>query len=161
MYDQGGTFLATRLFYSLVYYGFPEKDLFVLDGGLFKWQEAGLPVTTEVLPVPKPGAFTIKKINEDVRVYLPEFLTASGDPANNVLVDALGADWHYGQVAPFPKAGHIPHSVLMPSADFFNPDKTFKSADEIRRMLTYLGIRPGQKIYSYCGGGMAACRSSP
>jgi len=156
MVDQGGTFLATRLFYSLDYYGFPTKDLFILDGGLFKWQEAGLPVTTDVPPVPKRGSFTIKKVNEDVRVHLPEFLTASGDPVDNVLLEALGADWHFGQVAPFNRAGHIPHGVLLPSADFFNPDKTFKSPDEIRSMLAYFGIRSEQRIYSYCGGGMAA-----
>ena len=156
MYDQGGTFLATRLFYSLYYYGFPAKDLLILDGGLFKWQEAGLPVTKDVPPVPKKGSFTIKKVNDDVRVRLPEFVTASGDPANNVLLEALGADWHFGQVAPFPRAGHIPNAVLLPSADFFNPDKTFKSADEIRRMLAYLGIRPEQQIYTHCGGGVAA-----
>jgi len=156
MYDQGGTFLATRLLYSLDYYGFPAKDLFILDGGLFKWQEAGLPVTTDVAPVLKKGTFAIKKVNEEVRVRLPEFLTASGDPDNNVLLEALGADWHFGQVAPFGKAGHIPHGVLLPSADFFNPDKTFKSPGEIRRMLAYLDIRPEQRIYTYCGGGMAA-----
>ena len=156
MYDQGGTFLATRLFYSLAYYGFPTKGLSVLDGGLFKWQEAGWPVTTDVAPVPKRGSFTIKKLDENVRVLLPEFLTASGDPDNDVLLEALGADWHFGQVAPFGRAGHVPHGVLLPSADFFNPDKTFKSPDEIRRMLAYLGIRPEQRIYTYCGGGMAA-----
>ena len=50
MYDQGGTILATRLFYSLYYHGFPAKDLLILDGGLFKWQEAGLPVTNEINP---------------------------------------------------------------------------------------------------------------
>jgi 3-mercaptopyruvate sulfurtransferase SseA len=156
MYDPGGTFLATRLFYSLDYYGFPAKDLFILDGGLFKWQEAGLPVTKDVPPAPKRGSFTIMKINEDMRVYLPEFLTASGDPVNNVLIEALGADWHFGQVAPFGRAGHVPHGVLLPSVDFFNPDKTFKSPDEIKRMLIYLGIRPEQQVYTYCGGGMAA-----
>jgi 3-mercaptopyruvate sulfurtransferase SseA len=156
MYDQGGTFLATRLFYSLAYYGFPARGLFILDGGLFKWQEAGLPVTKDVPPARKTGSFMIKKINEDIRVYLPEFLTASGDPDNNVLLEALGAEWHFGQVAPFGRAGHVPHGVLLPSADFFNSDKTFKSPDEIRRMLAYLGIRPEQRIYSFCGGGMAA-----
>jgi 3-mercaptopyruvate sulfurtransferase SseA len=156
MYDQGGTFLATRLFYSLYYYGFPAKNLFILDGGLFKWQEAGLPVTKDAPPVPKKGSFTIKKVNEEVRVRLPEFLTASGDPVNNALLEALGADWHFGAVVAFERAGHVPHGVLLPSADFFNPDKTFKSPEEIRSMLTYLGIRPEQRIYSYCGGGMAA-----
>jgi thiosulfate/3-mercaptopyruvate sulfurtransferase len=156
MYDQGGTFLATRLFYALYYFGVPAKDLLILDGGLSKWQEAGLPVTKDVTPVPKKGSFTIKNVHEDVRVKLPEFLTASGDPANNVLVDALGADWHFGQVAPMSKAGHIPNSVSLPSADLFNPDKTFKSPEEIKSMLAYLGIRPEQQIYSYCGGGVAA-----
>ena len=156
MYDQGGTFLATRLFYSLYYYGFPAKDLFILDGGLSKWQEAGLPVTKDAAPAPLKGSFTIKTVNEDVRVRLPEFLTASGDPVNNVLLEALGPDWHFGQVVPFDRAGHIPHAILLPSADFFNPDKTFKSAEEIQRMLTYLGIRPEQQIYTHCGGGVAA-----
>jgi len=156
MVDQGGTFLATRLFYSLYYYGFPVKDLLILDGGLSKWQEAGLPVTKDVPPAPKKGTFTIKTVNEDVRARLPEYLTASGDPVNNVLLEALEADWHFGQVAPFPRAGHIPHSILLPSADFFNADKTFKSAEDIKRMLSYLGIRPEQQIYTHCGGGVAA-----
>ena len=156
MYDQGGTMLATRLFYSLYYYGFPAEDLAILDGGLFKWQEAGLPVTKDILPVPGKGSFTIRKVNEEVRARLPEYLTASGDPVNNALLEALGADWHFGQVAPFPRAGHIPHALLLPSADFFNPDKTFKSAEEIKRMLTYLGIKPEQQIYTHCGGGVAA-----
>ena len=156
MYDQGGTFLATRLFYSLYYFGFPAQDLLILDGGLFKWQEAGLPVTKDATAVPKKGSFTIKTVNEDVRVKLPEFLTASGDRSNNVLLDALGPDWHFGQVVPFNRGGHVPNSVSLPSADFFNPDRTFKSPEEIESMLAYLGIRPDQQIYSYCGGGVAA-----
>src|SRR4030043_965095 len=156
MYDQGGTFLATRLFYALYYYGFPAKDLLILDGGLFEWQETGLPVTEDVPPVPKKGSFTIKKVHEDVRVKLPEYLTASGDPVNNALLEALGADWHIGQVAAFHRAGHIPNAILLPSADFYNPDRTFKSAEEIRRMLTYLGIRPEQQIYTHCEIGRAS-----
>ena len=156
MYDQGGTFLATRLFYSLYYHGYPAKDLFILDGGLSKWQEAGLPVTKDAPPAPKRGSFKIEKVNEDVRVRLPEFLNASGDPGNNALVDALGANWHFGEVAPFDRAGHIPNAILLPSADFFNPDKTFRSAEEIAKMMAYLGIKPEQQVYSYCGGVVAA-----
>jgi thiosulfate/3-mercaptopyruvate sulfurtransferase len=147
---------ATRQFFSLLYYGFPAKDLFILDGGLFKWQKEGLPVTKDITLAPKKGSFKIKKLNEDVKVKLPEFLTASGDPVNNVLLEALGANWHFGEVLAFTRAGHIPNGILLPSADFYNPDKTFKSAEEIRRMLAYLGIRPEQQIYTYCGGGVAA-----
>jgi 3-mercaptopyruvate sulfurtransferase SseA len=156
MYDQGGTFLATRLFFSLYYHAFPATDLLVLDGGLAKWQEVGFAVTAEATPPPARGSFRIAKVNEDVRVRLPEFLTASGDPAGSALVEGLGPEWHFGEVAPFEKAGHPPNGILMPSADFFNPDKTFKSPEEITRMATYLGVRPDQNIYAYCGGGVAA-----
>ena len=156
MYDQGGTFLATRLLFSLYYHGFPAEDLFVLDGGLSKWEEQGLPVTKDATPPPRAGSFKIEDINEDVRIRLPEFLAASGDPVNNALVEALGANWHFGEVLAFDRAGHIPNAILLPSADFFNPDKTFKSADEIRKMLAYLGIRPEQRIHTHCGGGVAA-----
>jgi 3-mercaptopyruvate sulfurtransferase SseA len=156
LYDQGGGMMATRLFFSLYYHGFPARDLLILDGGLFQWQQAGLPVTKEITAAPKKGSFKITKLNEAVRVKLPEFLAASGDPANNVLLDALGANWHYGEVVAFDRGGHVPHSTLLPSADFYQPDKTFKSPEEITKMLTYLGIRPEQQIYTYCGGGVAA-----
>jgi thiosulfate/3-mercaptopyruvate sulfurtransferase len=156
LYDQGGTFMATRLLFSLLYHGFPAKDLLLLDGGMAKWQSAALPVTKDAPPAPKPGSFQIKTLNESVRVRLPEFLTASGDPANNVLLEALGANWHFGEMSPFNRAGHPPYGVLLPSADLFNADKTFKSPEELRRMLAYLNIRPDQQIYTYCGGGVAA-----
>jgi 3-mercaptopyruvate sulfurtransferase SseA len=156
MYDQGGSFFATRLFYALYHHGFPAEDLMILDGGLSKWEERGKPVTKEATPAPVKGSFRITRVNEDVRVRLPEFLAASGDPADNVLLEALGPDTHYGEVAFFDRAGHIPNAVLLPSADFFNADKTFKSSDELRRILTYLGVRPEQRIHTHCGGGVAA-----
>ena len=45
VYDQGGSILATRVFFDLYYYGFAANDMLVLDGGLAKWHEAGGPVT--------------------------------------------------------------------------------------------------------------------
>jgi 3-mercaptopyruvate sulfurtransferase SseA len=156
MYDQGGTYLATRLLFSLEYYGFPTKDLLILDGGLSKWQEAGLPVTKEPTPTPKQGTFTIANLNKDVKAELQEFLTASGETRSNVLLEALDANWHFGELNFFGRPGHIPNAIMLPSSDFFNADKTFKSSDELRKMLTYCGIKAEQQIYSHCGGGIAA-----
>jgi thiosulfate/3-mercaptopyruvate sulfurtransferase len=156
VYDQGGSIMATRAIFDLYYHGFPADNLFILDGGLSKWQKSEMPVTKEPTPAPNRGSFHITTLNEEVRVRLPEFLTASGDPENNVLLEGLGADWHFGEVAPFERKGHIPNGILMPSADFYNPDKTFKSPEEMKRMLAYLGVRPEQKCYTYCGGGVAA-----
>lgn len=156
IYDQGGSYMATRIFYDLYYYGYPVKDLLVLDGGLAKWRAAGGAVTKELTPAPQKGSFRITQVNDNVRVKLPEFLTASGDLKNNALVEALDASWHFGETAFFDRPGHIPNGIMLPSADFFNADKTFKSADEIKRMASYLGIKPEQQVHTYCGGGIAA-----
>ena len=156
IYDQGGSFMATKLFYDLYYYGFPASDLLILDGGMSKWRASGGSASKDPTPAPQKGSFHITTVNEYARVKLPEFLTASGDPKNNALVEALDASGHFGETAFFDRAGHIPNGIMLPSADFFNADKTFKSADEIRRMLSYLGVKPEQQVYSYCGGGIAA-----
>jgi thiosulfate/3-mercaptopyruvate sulfurtransferase len=156
IYDQGGTYLATSLFFDLYYHGFPAEGLAVLDGGLAKWQAAGGAVTKDPTPATVPGTFRVAKLREDVRVRLPEFLVASGDPANNALVEALEPAQHFGGAKFFDRAGHIPHAVMAPAADFYNADKTFKSPGEIRRMLAYLGVTPDRQVYTHCGGGIAA-----
>ncbi len=154
--DQGGSYNATKLFYDLHYHGLPTADLFVLDGGMAKWKDVGGPVTAEPAPAPARGSFRLAKLNEDVRARLPEFLSASGDLAGNALVDALEANTYFGEMAFFDRAGHIPNAVLWPTSDVFNADKTFKSADQIRRMMDHLGIRREQQVYTHCGGGLAA-----
>ena len=156
IYDQGASNMATWLFFELYHYGFPEANLHVLDGGLAKWKETGGDVTKDATPAPAKGAFRITNVREDVRTRMPEFIAASGDRANNVLVEALEPESHYGATKFFDRYGHIPHAVMWPNADFYNADKTFKSPEEIRRMTDYLGIKEDQLVHSHCGGGVAA-----
>lgn len=156
VYDQGGTFMATWLFYELVYRGFPAADVAILDGGMAKWRAAAGVVTEDPTPVPPRGSFRVTTVHEDLRVRLPEFLVASGDPKANALVEALDPSWYFGETAFFDRPGHVPHAIMLPTGDFFNADKTFKSADEMRRALDHLGVKPEQQIHSYCGGGQAA-----
>jgi thiosulfate/3-mercaptopyruvate sulfurtransferase len=156
LYDQGATMNATWLFYDLYQLGFPAEKLSVLDGGFAKWKAAGATVETQAAPLPAKGDFRALRPREEVRVRLPEFLLASGDRASHALVEAMEPEYHYGDAKFFAKAGHVPHAVMWPVADFFNADKTFKSAAEIRRMAAFLGVKPEQKIHSHCGGGIAA-----
>ena len=156
VYDRGGDIMATRLFFDLYYHGVPPADLFVLDGGLAQWQARGGPVTAEPTPAPPRGDFRVAAPREDARVRLPEFLNGSGDPANVALVEALDAGYHFGEAKFFDRAGHVPRAIMLPAADFYNADKTFKSPAEIARMLRHLGIRPEQQVYAHCGGGVAA-----
>ena len=156
IYDQGGTYMATRLFWDLLHHGLPAESLLILDGGMAKWRSVGGAVTTDPAAAPRPGTVRITTLNHEVRVKLPEFLAATGDPRNNVLLEALEPSYFFGGAAFFNRAGHVPYATLMPSDDFYNPDKTFKSPQEMQRMLNHLGIRPEQQIHTYCGGGGAA-----
>jgi len=149
-----------HLFYDLYYHGFPAERLFVLDGGLEKWKADGGAVvaTSTAAPTAKPvaGDFSIKQTREAVRVRLPEVLAASGDPKKATIIEALEPDNHFGEKGFFDRTGHIPNSVMLPARDFFNADQTMKSPEELRRMFDYLGVKPGQTVYSHCGGGVAA-----
>lgn len=157
IYDEGGTWMAPRLFHDLQYHGVPFQDLYLLDGGLHQWKATGQPVTTDATPKPAEGSFRVVRVLEDARVRLPEFIVATGDPVNHAIVDALEPTYYYGGAKFFDRAGHIPTARLWPSSDFFDADsKTFKSADEIRRMLAHHHIEPTQTVHVYCGGGGAA-----
>jgi thiosulfate/3-mercaptopyruvate sulfurtransferase len=156
VYDQGGDTMATRLFFDLYYHGVPAADLYILDGGLARWQALGGAVTREATPPPPAGSWRITQVRDDARVRFAEFFAASGDRAGHALVEALEPGHHYGERKFFDRAGHVPGAILMPASDFFNADKTFKSPEDIRRMLAYQGIAPDQVVHSHCGGGVAA-----
>lgn len=156
IYDRGRPMMATRIFFDLYYSGFPVNNLFILNGGFSKWQESGKTVTNEAASAPVKGTFKITGFNKNIRAELPEILSASGDRKNNKLIEALDANWHFGEFKFFDRPGHIPFGIMLPSDDFINPDNTFKSPEEIKKMLDYLGVNKEQKIYSYCGGGIAA-----
>lgn len=155
IYDQGGSYFAPRLYYELLYRGHPPERLHLLDGGMAKWRAVGGTVTQEWTAPPPSGSFPVRH-RADVRADLPEVLVAAGDAQRNALVDALEPEMYFGATKFFDRAGHLPHAVSWPTAEFFNADKTFKSADEIRAMANHLGVRPEQQVFSYCGGGIAA-----
>ena len=155
VYDEGGGQMAPWLFYELYYHGFAASDLFILDGGLAKWEAAGGAVTKEPTAA-KPGNFRVASVREEARVRLDEFVSASRDTTRHAVVEALEPTYHYGGTQWFDRSGHVPNSLMMPTPEFYNADKTFKSAEEIRRMASYLGIREEQQIDSHCGGGIAA-----
>ncbi|MCX2863626.1 rhodanese-like domain-containing protein [Paucibacter sp. PLA-PC-4] len=156
IHDQGGTMLATWLFYELHRHGVAPERLHLLDGGLAAWKAAGGAVVTELTPAPPSGDVGVGALREDVRVRLPEFLAGAGDPAGHALLEALDPPYYYGGAKFFSRGGHVPHALLTPADDFFRPDKTFKPRAELQALMTHLGVRREQQVYSYCGGGVAA-----
>lgn len=153
--DQGGSYLGPRLHFDLAYAGFPESRLFVLDGGMARWRAIGGTVSTTAAAPPARGDFTLRE-RPELRATLADALAASGDRAGHALLDALDLDYFYGGARFFDRQGHLPNAIALPAEDLFNADKTFKSPQQIRALLGFLGIRPDQQVITYCGGGIAA-----
>jgi 3-mercaptopyruvate sulfurtransferase SseA len=156
--DQGGSYLGPRLHFDLAYAGFPEARLFLLDGGMARWRAIGGPVSAAAPTAstsPARGDFAVRE-RPALRATLADALAASGDRAGHALIDALDLDYFYGGARFFDRRGHLPNALALPAEDLFNPDKTFKSPQQIRALLGFLGIRPEQQVITYCGGGIAA-----
>lgn len=153
--DQGGSYLAPRLHFDLAFAGFPEARLFVLDGGMARWRAIGGPVSTAAPASRAQGDFAVRE-RPALRASLADALAASGDRAGHALIDALDLDYYYGGSRFFDRRGHLPNAIALPAEDLFNADKTFKSPQQIRALLGFLGIRHDQQVITYCGGGIAA-----
>ncbi len=135
--------MITRVFYTLQYMG--HDNVALLDGSIQKWNAEKRPTVAQYSSAPSPGSLTLN-LHPEVRAMLADVkaLSAANDP-NTVLLDARPVDRY--------KKGHIPGAQNMFSEDTVLDAKnnpTFKSPDELRKMLAARGIKPGEKIVAYC-----------
>ncbi len=101
VYDEGGTDMATRLFWDQVHHGSSAESLLILNGGMSRWFSVGSEVTQAATPKPSPGTVRITEFDHGVRVRLPKFLVATGDPRNNVMLQALEPSYFHSGVGFF------------------------------------------------------------
>ncbi len=142
------TFVA----YSLARFGC--RSVMILDGGLMKWKSENHPVVNDP-GIACPSAFSV-----DVQI---DFLvgydacTRMKDEPDVVLLDTRPSSLYEGQ-GPWPKPGHIPGAVNLPSALVMDPDNTtrLKPEEEIRRLLFSAGITPDKTVICSCGTGRTA-----
>jgi 3-mercaptopyruvate sulfurtransferase SseA len=158
VYDEGGSWMAARLFHDLHYHGVPLSDLHLLDGGLHAWKAAGLPTDKGAsIPVIATGTLRVTATQPSMRAQLIDVFNASAGGPTQSLVDALEAEYYFGAMSMFDRPGHIPNAKNWPVSDFFDPaTKTFKPRAEIERMAAHLGVNADQAVVVYCGGGGAA-----
>lgn len=157
LYDDGPGAFAARAWWLLAWLG-KRDGVFLLDGGLKAWRDAGLPLTREV-PVVQPGDF-------------------AGQPDNNLLLDADGLQQRLGdtrltlldaralprfkgEVEPIdPVAGHIPGAQCAAFTDNLGSDGRFLPAEALKqRFAVLIGDRPLDEVVAYCGSGVTACHN--
>jgi thiosulfate/3-mercaptopyruvate sulfurtransferase len=155
--DQGGANAAARLWWMLRAIGHDAVQ--IVDGGLAALRAAGVAMTTDEPAAsdgpPYPIAGALRGIADIAEVE------RARSAAERRVIDVRAAFRFRGESDPFdPVAGHIPGARNAPYADNLRADGTFKSADELRALLTPVldGIAPAQTIV-HCGSGVTACHT--
>jgi thiosulfate/3-mercaptopyruvate sulfurtransferase len=133
-----------------------HDDVAVLDGGMRRWLQLGLPLTEDV-PAPVAGNF-VARLRPGSAVSAAEVLAASATPGVRVL-DARAPERYRGEVEPIDKvAGHIPGARNHPFGLSLDSQGRFLPPQALRDALAASldGVAPESAIV-YCGSGVTAC----
>jgi thiosulfate/3-mercaptopyruvate sulfurtransferase len=153
-YDDGNGMYAARLWWMLRWLG--HDDVSVLDGGMRRWLELGLPLGKDV-PTCAAGTFVARPSLARV-VDADEVLAATTDRAVRIL-DARAAERYRGEVEPIDKvAGHVPGARNHPFGLSLDARGLFLPRAVLREALTASldGVAPERAI-AMCGSGVTAC----
>lgn len=153
-YDDSNGAYAARLWWMLRWVG--HDDVAVLDGGMRRWLQLGLPLTEDV-PAPAPGRF-VARPRSAMAVTASAVLAAAADPAARIL-DARAPERYRGDVEPIDKvAGHVPGARNHPFGASLDPQGLFLPPETLHDALeaSLDGIAP-QSAIVYCGSGVTAC----
>jgi thiosulfate/3-mercaptopyruvate sulfurtransferase len=143
---------AARVAWTLIYAG--VKDVAILNGGIEKWEKEGRPLSKTVVK-PKAKPFTPKF---DRTIFAgKDYVLKNLDKA--VIVDVRPPEFYTGEKKqPFvERAGHIKNAKSLFWGSLLNDDKTYKSKDEIEKIMTpIVGTDKTKTIIFYCDTGMFA-----
>ena len=151
----GSTIAATRLFFTLDYFGHPNVR--VLNGGLAAWKARGGPL--EISPPPSAAASALTPKPQPDRVVSADWIKERLSTTKMKLLDArpdpeyTGSD---GGMNGMHVKGHLPDAqqlvwnALLDSSGKFLPDA------ELRKKYEAIGATKGTPLVSYCMIGMRA-----
>lgn len=147
LYNRGPSWWATRAWFMLEEIGFDGAA--VLDGGFDKWVAEQRPV--------EAGSVTPSVGNLTARAGRNNFVAKAAvfnvlDNQDTLLLNALAADQHRGEVNPYGRPGHIPGSANVPARSVLAADGSFQPADVLQKLLP----AAGEETIHYCGGGISA-----
>ncbi|WP_372876093.1 sulfurtransferase [Pseudomonas sp.] len=157
VYDDGPGTFAARAWWLLAWLG-KREGVYLLDGGLRAWREAGFDLTP-ALSNPAPGNFA-GQADARLLVDASQLQQRLADP-QLTLLDARALPRFRGEVEPLdPVAGHIPGARCAPCTDNLDSSGRFLPAPQLRqRFAAQLGERPASELVAYCGSGVTACHN--
>ena len=148
LYDASGTVWAARVWWMLRWVGFDRVAL--LDGGLKAWTAEGRPLSTEA---PVMTARTLTPAVRPGMIADRDEVFASINDEKVTLIDSLPAASYRGEMAMYPRPGHITGAINIPVFSAFDETGHYKSREELEAIF---GSDHDARKITYCGGGIAA-----
>jgi thiosulfate/3-mercaptopyruvate sulfurtransferase len=146
-YDDEGGGRASRLLWTLEAMGHTRFSL--LNGGLHAWTLERRPLTsgTETRAHSHYRVQRYETVIAD-KTYILKHL---GDPAV-VLLDTRSIEEYLGNKRFAERGGHIPGAVNLDWVETMDRNRglRFKPAEELRALLTSLGVTPDKEVVCYC-----------
>jgi thiosulfate/3-mercaptopyruvate sulfurtransferase len=153
VYDERGGIYAARLWWILSYYGHPNVAL--MNGGWIKWTAEQRAAVTAV-PSPAAARFTARP--QPGWVATAADVVAAIDKPGVTIIDArTQAEIEGKDLRNIKRGGFIPSSTPVYWEDLLDAQKkTFKPADELKKIYEDRGIVPTKEVIAYCQVGMRA-----
>lgn len=153
VYDGAGLFSAPRVWWNFKVMG--AQNVFILDGGLPKWQAEGRRVESGSV-MPKPAEFSPAPIKSATASSAE--ISAISSTGDIQIVDMRPAD-RFAGAAPEPRpglrSGHIPGSINLPFQNLLDEGR-LKPAPALRSAVLEAGIDLAKPIVTSCGSGVTA-----
>ena len=144
---------TTRVFLTLDAMGLGDHTS-ILDGGFPAWKKEGRPVTTDI-PSVKRGKLEPCAQN-DVIVDLDYMKSNLHHPGVDI-IDARFEAHHSGAEVPKnSRSGHIPGATSVPFEKLVDGNNKLKPEAELKAILNAAGVKPGDRVVSYCYIGQRA-----
>lgn len=147
-YDEEGGGKAARLLWTLAAAG--HRNYSLLNGGLQAWIQEGR-ACNATLTAHAPGGYPVHVYQPDVVVDGEYILAHLGDPGV-CLLDCRTPEEYDGRTTRALRGGRIPGAVNFNWVNAMDANRAMKlrPADELRGMLTKLGVTPDREVLAYC-----------
>jgi thiosulfate/3-mercaptopyruvate sulfurtransferase len=152
IYEQEGVFSGPRAWWTLKAFG--AQHVYLLDGGLRAWIEAGLPSNSEEVHR-GPAVFHARLDQKAVKDFshMQQMIATHGQ-----ILDARSAGRFAGTI-PEPRpgisSGHMPGATSIPYTELVEEGR-LKPVEELRRIFIAKGLDLQQPITTTCGSGVTA-----
>lgn len=154
LYGDKNNWYACYSYWLFAMYG--HKNMKIMNGGRQKWEAEGRQLTKEV-PHFELAKYHAQPMDESIRAFRDDVLIGLKDP-NRRLIDVRSPQEYTGELlhmVNYPqegaqRGGHIPTAKSIPWATAANPDGTFRSVEELRKIYEGKDITSDKDVISYC-----------